>query len=209
MKELARHRIWFGLAAGLCTAALLARFVAWQATVLLAWDALLVAFAGTVWIGVVPMGPDETRQHARIEFPNLVLADSIVIGAAVACLAAVALILVKAANATGGTKAFLVAVGVLSVVLSWATVHTLFTLRYARTYYAGPAGEVDFNEDTPPDYRDFAYLAFTIGMTFQVSDTDLKSKTIRRTALSHALLSYLFGAVIIGLVINVVGSLLK
>jgi len=127
---------------------------------------------------------------------------------AVANLASVALILLKASSAAGGTKAFYVAVGVISVVLAWVAVHSVFTLRYARIYYSGRNGGVDFNEDTDPDYADFAYLAFTIGMTFQVSDTDLTSRAIRRTALRHALISYLFGAVIVGLIINVVASLL-
>jgi uncharacterized membrane protein len=92
--------------------------------------------------------------------------------------------------------------------LSWGLVHTVFSLRYARSYYSRPVGGIDFNEDDPPTYLDFAYLAFTIGMTFQVSDTNLMNKKIRRVALSHALLSYLFGAVIVALVINVVSSLL-
>jgi uncharacterized membrane protein len=82
-------------------------------------------------------------------------------------------------------------------------------LRYARLYYrSGQIGGIDFNEEGPPDYLDFAYVAFTIGLTFQVSDTNLSSKQIRRLALRHALLSYLFGAVIIGLTINVVATLL-
>jgi hypothetical protein len=101
---------------------------------------------------------------------------------------------VKAANAMGGTKAYLLTVGMVSVVLAWGVVHTIFTLRYARIYYTGGDGGVDFNEKIPPDYTDFAYLAFTIGMTFQVSDTNLTSKSMRRTALRHALISYLFGA---------------
>jgi len=127
---------------------------------------------------------------------------------AAAVLLSVGLILVKAANAAGGTKAAFIALGVLSVILAWGAVRTTFTLRYARLYYSSPEGGVDFNEKEPPDYVDFVYLAFTIGMTFQVSDTDLTMKTVRRTALRHALISYLFGAVIIGLVINVVASLL-
>ena len=81
-------------------------------------------------------------------------------------------------------------------------------LRYARTFYFPPVGGIDFNEGDPPNYLDFAYLALTIGMTFQVSDTNLTTKAIRKIALSHALLSYLFGAVIVALVINVVSSLL-
>jgi uncharacterized membrane protein len=83
----------------------------------------------------------------------------------------------------------------------------LFALAYARLYYAAPRGGVDFNEKDPPDYRDFAYLSFTIGMTFQVSDTALKSKAVRRTALRHALLSYAFGAGIIGATINLIATI--
>jgi len=95
------------------------------------------------------------------------------------------------------------------VVLSWTTVHTVFTLRYARIYYEGRDGGVSFNQDEKPCYVDFAYLAFTLGMTFQVSDTDLSNKDIRRQALKHALLSYLFGTVIVATSINLVAGLTK
>jgi uncharacterized membrane protein len=86
-------------------------------------------------------------------------------------------------------------------------VHTVFTLRYANLYYSGKAGGIDFNQPDLPTYTDFAYLAFTIGMTFQVSDTSLRSGIIRRTALRHALLSYLFGTGILATTINLVASL--
>lgn len=84
---------------------------------------------------------------------------------------------------------------------------TIFTLRYARLYYAEPAGRIDFNQDQPPGYRDFAYLALTIGMTFQVSDTSLRNSAVRSTALQHARLSYLFGSIILATAINLVVSL--
>jgi uncharacterized membrane protein len=96
---------------------------------------------------------------------------------------------------------------IVGVVLSWFTIHTLFTVRYARLYYTGDGGGVNFHQDAQPDYLDFAYLAFTIGMTFQVSDTDLQSLRMRHTALRHALLSYLFGAVILATTINLVAGL--
>ena len=80
-------------------------------------------------------------------------------------------------------------------------------LRYARLYYEGEDGGVDFHQDGKPRYSDFAYLAFTIGMTFQVSDTELTAKVMRRTAIRHALLSYLFGAVIIATMINLIAGL--
>jgi uncharacterized membrane protein len=82
-------------------------------------------------------------------------------------------------------------------------------LRYARSYYQSPEGAVEFNEKDPPAYLDFAYLAFTVGMTFQVSDTNLTTKPIRRIVLSHALLSFLFGAVMLAFAINIVASLLS
>ena len=120
---------------------------------------------------------------------------------------AVAFVLVGARGLAGFAKAEYVVLAVASVVVAWAAVHTVYALRYARLYYAEPVGGVDFHADDQPDYRDFAYLAMTIGMTFQVSDTDLTVKPIRRLAIQHALLSYLFGAVIVALMINIVGSL--
>jgi hypothetical protein len=86
---------------------------------------------------------------------------------------------------------------------------TVFTLRYARLYYSGQVGGIDFNETDEPDYRDFAYLSFTIGMTFQVSDTNIQSKQIRRTALRHAWLAFPLGVVIIATTINLVAGLAK
>jgi uncharacterized membrane protein len=80
-------------------------------------------------------------------------------------------------------------------------------LRYAELYYAGTRGGVDFNQDEPPRYLDFAYLSFTIGMTFQVSDTNLQAPSIRATALRQALVSYLFGAVILASMINLIAGL--
>ena len=129
--------------------------------------------------------------------------------AAVASLLAVGLVIVTAGGGGGLAQGLQVGLGVASVILSWTVVHTVYTLRYARLYYGGSDGGVDFNADDPPRYADFANLAFTIGMTYQVSDTDLKTKEIRGTALRHALLSYLFGTVIVATTINLVAGLSK
>jgi uncharacterized membrane protein len=101
------------------------------------------------------------------------------------------------------------ALAVFSVFESWLMVHTVYTLRYARLYYSGTPGGIDFNGDNAPDYRDFAYLAFTIGMTFQVSDTAIQSKEIRRAVLRHAWLSFPLLAVIIASTVNLVSGLAK
>ena len=182
--------------------------VVWQAAVLIGWDAAAICLLIWTWKIVGPLDAAGTKAHANIEDPSRPAAEGVVLAAGVALLAAVGLLLIKAGQSRGGTKAYLITIGILSVIFSWATVHTVFTLRYTRSHYEPPEGGVDFNEKDPPAYLDFAYLAFTIGMTFQVSDTNLTAKAIRRIALSHGLLSYLFGAIIVAIAINIVASLL-
>jgi uncharacterized membrane protein len=203
------RRMLLALIVGLISGAVLAFFLPWQGAILGGWDVAAALYVIRVWARVLPMSATECSEHAVKEDPSIALADTVIVIAAIAELASVGLILIKVAHSHGGMKALLLTIGVLSVILAWGAVHTMFTLRYGRIYYTGRDGGIDFNEHSPPDYADFAYLAFTIGMTFQVSDTDLTSKSMRRMALRHALISYLFGAVIIGLVINVVASLLR
>jgi uncharacterized membrane protein len=180
-----------------------------SASILLGWDVAVLIYMAWTWGAVQGLDPKVTAQLAKREDPSTPVADLVVIGAGTAMLAAVGFALAKAGEATGGMKAYLVTLGLVSVVLSWAVVHTVFALKYARAYYSEPAGGIEFNEDEPPNYIDFGYYAFTIGMTFQVADTNITSRAVRRTTLHHALLSYLFGSVLLGLVINVVATLLK
>ncbi len=197
---------WSG-AGGLVVGAGVSFVVPVAAAVLAGWDAAAAVFLSWVWSTVWQLDAQGTRAMARRDDPSRRVADVLVVSAGVAVLVAVAFALVKAGHSHGGEKAALITVGAISVVIAWAVAHTTFMLQYACTYYAGDGG-IDFNDGEPPTYLDFAYLAFTIGMTFQVSDTDITTKSIRRIALRHALISYLFGAVIIGLVINIVASLL-
>ena len=134
------------------------------------------------------------------------MTDAVVLGAAVASLAAVVVALVRsgAQDAVGVAS---VVLGVLVVILSWALVNTVFALKYARMHYDGPDSGVDFGQREPPAYSDFAYLAFTVGMSFAVPDTQLGSAPVRKVALGHALLSYLFGTVVIAVAINLVTNL--
>jgi len=178
------------------------------ASILVGWDVAVVIYLVWVWSAVWRLDPAVTARLAKREDPSTAVAQLVVVGAGTAMLGAVGFALLKAGRATGETKTYLIALGVLSVVLSWIVVHTVYALQYARAYYSDPPGGIDFNEQEPPTYTDFAYFAFTVGMTFQVADTNITSKAIRRITLHHALLSYLFGAVLLGLVINVVATLL-
>lgn len=179
----------------------------WSYAPLVGWDVAVLVFSGWVWAATARMDAPTTQAHATAEDPARASSDLIVLVAAVASLAAVGVVLVEASSAKGLTQGLLAGLGVASVALSWFTVHTLFMLRYAMLYYGDPGGGIDFNQDEKPVYSDFAYLAFTLGMTFQVSDTDLTTRAIRATALRHGLLSYLFGAVILATAINFVVSI--
>ncbi|HJQ00058.1 MAG TPA: DUF1345 domain-containing protein [Jatrophihabitans sp.] len=171
------------------------------------WDIAVAVLLAWIWFMVWPMDAQATATHATREDPTRAVTDIILLAAAITSLAAVGFFLVQASSAKGSTQDLLAGVGVATVALSWLLVHTVFTLRYALLYYAGRDGSIDFHQNSPPCYSDFAYLAFTLGMTFQVSDTDLKTPTIRATALRHALLSYLFGAVILAATVNLVAGL--
>ncbi|MDQ1404248.1 MAG: hypothetical protein QOG03_2564 [Actinomycetota bacterium] len=173
------------------------------------WMAMATAYAVEVWLSIKGFDAEETDAHATREDPSRPAADLLLVLAAVVSLAAVALVLGGASQATGGTKVAYVALSLGSVVASWFVVHTLYTLHYARLYYGDEVGGIGFNQDNAPSYSDFAYVAFTLGMTFQVSDTDLQTSPIRSAALRHALLSYLFGAGILATTINLVAGLSK
>ena len=129
--------------------------------------------------------------------------------AAVFSLVGMALGLAKARQVHHTMEVLLTVMAVVAVAVSWAVVHTMYALRYAHLYYREQQGGIDFHDDGPPDYRDFGYLAFTIGMSFAVSDPDIIDRTIRRTVTEHALVSYVFGAVIVGLTINVMAGFIR
>jgi uncharacterized membrane protein len=179
----------------------------WQIAPLIGWDVAALIYVGWYSLTTWPMTSKQTADHAGVEDAGRAVADLVLLAAAAASLLAVAVALVRAAAASGATRVSYAAVGVLSVVASWAVVHTTYLLRYARLYYAEPEGGIDFNSDDKPRYADFAYLAYTIGMTFQTSDMAFTTSLLRATALRHALLSYLFGTVIVATSINLVVAL--
>jgi uncharacterized membrane protein len=176
---------------------------------LMGWDAAAIAYICWCWWDIASMSSDQTARHAIQKDPSRATASALLLGASVASLLAVAVVVARASHSSGLAKGGQICLVMMSVVLSWAVVHTVFTLRYAHLYYLDPPGGVDFNQGDNPAYTDFAYLSFTIGMTFQVSDTDLTTPQLRATALRHALLSYLFGTVIGALTINLVAGLVR
>lgn len=168
------------------------------------WAVAGAVFVVWTWLVIVPMDADETRAHATREEPTRAVTHWIVLLAAIASLGAVVVVLVGG----GGRRDVLTMAAVLlSVLVSWAVVHTLYALSYGRMYFASPEGGVDFHQKAPPRYTDFTYMAVTVGMSFAVSDTDINASSFRRVAQVHALLAYLFGTVIVALLVNLVAGL--
>lgn len=189
---------------------LLAVAVGWSPYApLLGWDVAAVVYLAWTWRTIWPLDATQTARLAVREDPNRRVAHAVLLGACVASLLAVGFLLAQGSARSGTGRGLLVAAGVVSVVLSWAVVHTLYTTRYAHVYYTGPDGGLVFHQVQPPRYRDFAYVAFTVGMTFQVSDTDVTDPEMRRNVLWHALLSYLFGAAIVAATVNLLASLAR
>ena len=153
-------------------------------------------------------GP-RTRLLSLIEDDTRAVAGIIIVLASTASLVCAALGLHKADRADGAEATQLTLASLALVGVSWLVVNTEYALRYAHRYYLPPEGGIEFAGTGEPDYRDFAYLAFTIGMTYQVSDTPLSTPALRRLLLTHALTAYVFGVVIVAAVINIVAGIVS
>lgn len=189
----------------------------WKLALTIAMGVFGLVYSVWFWIVTWRLSGEETQRHAGPEEPGRRASGVVAIVLALAALGTVGLLLLS-----GGKQANRdAAIAVIGCVIAWFSVHTVFTGLYADYYYDPPnsshpvddgapdgaAGGVEFEGTDVPCYKDFAYLAFTLGMTFQVSDTDLKGTRMRTLALQHSLLSYLFGTVIIATLVNFVAGL--
>ena len=201
-------RVAIAAVVGAAAATLQVLFGPGSAAPLVGWDALALTYVCLTWWRIWPLDAEQTARRATRHDPTRTVAYALLVAAALASLVAVGAVLFGATRSKGTAEVLRVALGVGSVAVSWALVHTTFTLHYARSYYTDHGGcGVDFNQEEPPRYSDFAYLAFTIGMSFQVSDTSLTTTTIRRVALFHALISYLLGTTILAATVNLIAGL--
>ncbi|MDQ1641959.1 MAG: hypothetical protein QOJ90_1310 [Actinomycetota bacterium] len=190
------------------TLALLA-FTPWQLAVIAGWDAAAATFLGSVGHLILRADGPVTEHLATTEDDTRASATVLLAATCVASLLAVGFALGLAGDRNGTARVVLIAVAVATVALSWAVLNSVFTLRYAHLYYGPAAGSLAIASDipAPPSFRDFAYVAFTVGMTYQISDTAISSPQTRRTVLSQAILAYIFGVVIVAGTINLIAGL--
>ncbi|MBS1609890.1 MAG: DUF1345 domain-containing protein [Bacteroidetes bacterium] len=181
--------------------------------IMLAWDIFSFCLLGLYWFIFYTTPVAHIRKLAAEEDTSRVIIFIITLICTTASMLAVILLLTSKHD-TSGSKVLHLSVAIIGMTLSWSLVHTIFAVRYAHMYYADHktnsnthAGGLDFPDEDKPDFVDFAYFSFVLGMTFQVSDVSITAKKIRRMVLWHSLISFGYNAVIIALTINVIAGL--
>jgi uncharacterized membrane protein len=197
---------------GLGVVAVAGWWLPWGVAVVVGWDAAAVTFLGSIWPIILRADAAHAAQLAMREDETRGAAALLVVGASVASLVGVGFVLRLAGAQGGPLRVLLVGVAVLTVVVSWTVVNTVYTLRYADLHFRSRGGGIAFGDREGSGvvtYRDFAYVAFTIGMCYQVSDTTVGDRRIRASVLSQAVLSYVFGVVIVAGSVNFIAGLLS
>jgi len=205
VKSLVAVRILIAVVLGVAVAIAVGNTLGWRFA-LVGWVVTAGVYVVWTWLLVGGMDADQTREYVTREDPTRWIADTVVVSASLASLLGVGYV-VAAGSRSGAPAVAAALLGILAVVASWFAVHTLFTVHYARLYYSDQPGGINFHDPEPPRFRDFAYVAFTVGMTYQVSDTEIGLTSIRATVLRQALLSYLLGAVVLAVTINLIAGL--
>lgn len=168
----------------------------------LGWSIGVVCYCVWTWARLWPLDAEATASHALAEDPGRAVSDAILLLAAGGSVVGVGFVLA----ASQRSDLLSAGSGAASVVASWLLVHTVHGIRYADLYFSTPKPPIDFGDD-PPVYSDFAYIAFCVGISYAISDTDLRTTKLRRMALWHALLSYFLGTVVLACTINVIVGL--
>lgn len=203
----ARPRLFLAAAVGIGVIAVSSSDWLLATRLLIGWDVGVLFYLIAVYYLFGTGGVELIRRRAAIEdegrFGVLILTTA-------ASLASLGAIIVLLGHGHGSAQqATRLGLATVTILLSWGFIHTIFALHYAHEYYgardATTAG-VTFPNDKAPDYWDFVYFSFVVGMTAQVSDVAVASKTIRRTVLAHGIVSFLFNAALLALVVNIAAS---
>ena len=206
------HRLGIALVVAIITALATPSSLSWSVHIACTWVGFSLSTLAMMWITISVSHPRDLPGLSKMEDSSRAMISLIV---SLAATLSLFIVLILLDSMTKSSPSWIMWLAVVSVACSWTLVHTIFTLRYAHLYYGDetnpkkrPAG-LDFPNDDEPDYLDFAYFSFVIGMTSQVSDVAVSSKSQRRTALLHGVLSFVFNAIIVALTISGVSELIN
>ncbi len=202
-------RLWISLAIGLAAYWLVPANLAFSIRFLIGWDVGVIYYLAATAVMMARSTPNEIRYHSALHDEGAFAMLLLAVAATLVSLAAIFAELASVKQSQVG-YGFDVALAIATVVLSWMFIHTIFALHYAHDFYGvgQRARGLKFPGGGKPDYWDFVYFAFIIGMTFQVSDVGVTNKWIRRTVVAHGGLSFAFTATILALAVNIAGSLI-
>ncbi len=211
----AHHRVIIAGVLGVITFLGLQGRVDFVTQLVSAWDVYALVTLVLAWVIILTKHPYEVRRNARLQDDSQTFLFALVVVAASISLVAVFVLLSSAKHLSPTSLALHLTVSLAAIALSWMLVHTLFALRYAHYYYyEAPKvprekikGGLLFPEDEEPDFLDFAYFSFVIGMTCQVSDVQIGSKVMRRIATVHGLICFAFNTAILAICVNIVAGL--
>ena len=183
---------------------------------LIAADGGASVFLTAVWIMMVRATPDGMRRRAELEDEGRYTVLVLSVTAAIAILLTIVFELHGIKDLSPGVVGRHVALAAGTILLSWFFMNTIFALHYAHGYYGDadpsenykPTGGLVFPGKPEPDYWDFLYFSFVVGMTFQVSDVQIEDHTLRRDVLAHGVLAFFFNVIILALTINIVAGLI-
>jgi uncharacterized membrane protein len=216
-KQDARHRMIYSIMAALIVWFGLRGRVQPSTQSIATWDVFSLSILILAWLTIITTPPEKLRARAQMQDVSHIVIFIFVLVAACAGLFAVGFLFLNKSVVVQRPHFFIhLLMSLVAVICSWSLVHTVFGLRYAHTYYGDPdgptgpkphAGGLIFPGDREPDYMDFAYFAFVIGMCFQVSDVQVTSRDFRKLVLVHSMLSFGFNTVVLALAINTVAAL--
>ena len=185
-----------------------------QFSVLASWDVGVLCLLALDWLLVARTDEQLTRLRAQRNDPNRYVIFLLVISAASASFVAIGFIVGDIKELAFWPRVGRISLSVAALLLSWLLIHTLFAFHYARLYYFRPPEQkthqrgLRFPDDDEPDYLDFAYYSFVVGMTSQVSDVAVLSRQMRRLTTIHGVLSFIYNIAILAMSINIIGSVL-
>jgi uncharacterized membrane protein len=211
-----RSRLLLSLIAALIVLVLVPSSFSLSTRILCVWNAGMMSFLVSTWMLMMKARPKTMRHNAQRQDEGRLVILSLITAAACASLLAIAFVLRETKGKGIEIVVPHIILAVLTIVGSWVLVHTIFAMHYAHEYYQNhkteidvKAGGLDFPEDVEPDYWDFLYFSFVIGMTSQVSDVEITSRSLRRLCLIHSVLSFFFNTAIVAMSINIIAGLIQ
>ena len=210
----ARHRLLVGLAAGAATFFAVREHLRLWSAAIAGWNTVAVVVLALDWVTILTTPQRKIRELAQQQDLSRFLVFLFVVVISSAALFAVGFLVSVKKSDTGEHFIIHLLLTLLTVIFSWTLVHTVFGFRYAHAFYGDSddpgvqkhAGGLIFPGDRPPDYFDFAYFSFVVGMTCQVSDVQITSRPMRRLTLAQSILSFGFNTIVLALVINIAVS---